>query len=237
MLLIAVIAFFYASVGHGGASGYLALMSLCSLQPAEMRSSALVLNILVSGIAFYQFYRSGNFRWKLFRPFAILSVPMSFLGAGITLNSKVYHVILGLCLLVAALRIMGVIKERHEKTTVTVNFVVALLIGSCIGFISGLIGIGGGVLLSPVLLLSGWAGLREAAAVSALFILVNSTAGLAGAAVHGITFMPQMYGWIFAAAAGGIAGSYLGSQYFNKVALRYILSAVLLLASIKLFII
>lgn len=237
ILTVAIIAFFYSSVGHGGASGYLALMALFNIDPVEMRSSALLLNILVSGIAFFQFYRSGNFRWKIFLPFAILSIPMAFTGANITLDTGIYKIILGICLAFAALRIAVIYTKNSGEERKQIQFLPALFIGGAIGFISGIIGIGGGILLSPILIFFRWADLKETAAVSALFILVNSVFGLTGTLYHGASFSPGILLWIAAAAMGGIAGSYYGSRVLNKAALRYLLSAVLIFASVKLIII
>lgn len=236
-VLLLIVAFFYSSVGHGGASGYLALMALFNINPVEMRSSALLLNILVSGIAFFQFYRSGNFRWKIFLPFSILSVPLAFIGANITLDPGIYKIILGLCLAVAALRMALIFGKKSDEKQMQIQFLPALLIGGAIGFISGIIGIGGGILLSPVLIFFRWADLKETAAVSALFILVNSIFGLSGTLYQGASFSPGILLWIAAAAIGGLAGSYYGSRILNRTTLRYLLSAVLIFASVKLIII
>lgn len=237
LLLLFAIAFLYSSVGHGGASGYLALMALFSFNPVEMRSSALLLNILVSGIAFYQFYSSGNFRWKLFFPFAILSIPMAFIGANIHLDMRIYKIILGFCLALAALRITGIYGKNIFSGLKQIQFLPALFIGGAIGIISGMIGIGGGILLSPILIFFRWADMKETAAVSALFILVNSLSGMAGVVYQGTDYSSQMLLWIMAAFIGGISGSYCGSRILNQTMLRYLLSAVLLFACIKLVIV
>lgn len=237
VFLLAIIAFLYSSVGHGGASGYLALMAFFNFSPGEMRSSALLLNIFVSGIAFFQFYRSGNFRWNFFYPFAILAVPMAFAGAGINLETEVYKVVLGICLFFAAFRILGFFGKYTVEEKKQIQFMPALILGGLIGFISGIIGIGGGILLSPIMIFLRWANLKEAAAVSALFILVNSLSGFAGVINTDVTLSPQIYIWIIAALAGGLAGSYFGSKILNQPALRYLLSAVLIFAGFKLILI
>jgi len=235
LLLIAVVAFLYASVGHGGASGYLALMVLFGTSPAIMKSSALILNIFVSAIAFIQYKRQGHFRWQLLMPFVLLSIPLSFVGAKIHVESHVYRIILAICLLLATLRLVGVIGKNVGKEITTVNFLPAFIIGGVLGFISGMIGIGGGILLSPILLLFYHADIKQTAAVSAAFIFLNSISGFAGAsAVQPAS--SGLYIWAIAAIAGGTLGSFYGSSRFNHVALRYLLSVVLLFACTKLII-
>jgi len=234
IVLIGIVAFMYASVGHGGASGYLALMAIFSIDPELMRSSALVLNIFVSGIAFYQYYRSGFFKWKIFMPFAIGSVPMAYIGGSLTLDPFLYKKILGACLIFAILKILGLLgKESGEIRKL--NFPAGILIGAFLGLISGIIGIGGGIILSPVILLFKWADMKTTAAVSALFIFVNSTGGLAGLHFSGnFNPVPNLYIWIIVALAGGLAGGYLGSSKVSNNGLRKVLGTVLILASIKL---
>lgn len=235
LILIMLVAFLYSSVGHGGASGYLALMVLFNFSPEVMKPSALLLNIFVSGIAFYQYYRSGFFQWKIFLPFVLLSVPLSFIGASIELQTVWYKIILGICLIIASLRLLGFLGKENESEKKELPIFIALLIGGMIGLISGMIGIGGGILLSPILILFHWAKMKETAAISALFILVNSASGLFGAIYSGATFTNEIFVWLAAAIAGGSLGAYYGSKKFNNVVLKYLLSAVLLFASSKLF--
>jgi len=234
--LLLIISFLYSSVGHGGASGYLGLMVLIGISPALMRPSALMLNIIVSFIAAFQFYKAGYFNRKIFIPFIILSIPFSFIGAKIILTDPVYKVILGICLLISVMRILFINKFPVYTEKKDLPFVAALSIGAVIGLISGMIGIGGGILLSPVLILFHWADMKEAAAVAAPFILVNSLSGLAGLYSSDIVFPPQMFLWVTAAITGGILGSYFGSSKFNTAALKYLLSAVMIIAAFKLFI-
>ncbi len=233
LALLFVVAFLYASVGHGGASGYLALMALFSLSPEIMRPSALFLNIFVSLIAFIQYYRKVPFRWRLFLLLTVLSVPAAFFGGMISLDPSLYKKILGVFLIFPILRFAGLLpgNSTGEKE---VNTVAALAIGAAIGFLSGLIGIGGGIILSPVLLLLGWAAMKETAAISALFITVNSVAGLLGNASTGFVLDPQM-GWLAGVAvAGGTLGAYLGANYFSGQLLKRILAFVLVIAALKL---
>jgi len=233
-LLLFIVAFLYASVGHGGASGYLALMALFSFTADVMKPTALLLNLFVSGISFYQFYRGKHFLWKIFVPLAIASVPMAFLGGSIhNIDPSLYKKILGILLLVPVIRFLF-----FPNITVTAfkpsNFYLSLLIGGTIGFLSGLIGFGGGILLSPILLLLKWTDQKQTAAISALFIFVNSLSGLAGQLTRGISFSGQMYGFVGVAVVAGCLGAYFGALKFNQAVLKNILGCVLLLAAIKL---
>lgn len=232
LLLIAIMAFLYASIGHGGASGYLAVVALFSIDPANMKSSALLLNIFVSLISFTQYARKGHFKWNLFLPFAIASIPASYLGASIPLSAVVYKKILGACLLFPILRLVFITKESEELQPLKWSY--GILIGAVIGFLSGMIGIGGGIILSPVILLFHWARMKETAAVSALFILVNSISGLSALLINGFSPDPEVYLWLVASVIGGFAGAYLGSAKFSDKILRYILALVLAVASAKL---
>lgn len=232
-LLIGSMAFLYASVGHGGASGYLAILAIFSFSPAVMKPSALILNVFVSIISFYQYYKSGNFRWQLFWPFALGSIPASFIGASIPVSDVMYKKILGVALLIAIVRLVIHVKESSEPSK-NPNPLISLAIGSGIGLVSGMIGIGGGIILSPVILLLHWANMKETAAVSALFIFVNSIAGLAGLLAKPLTLGPEIYGWIAIAVVSGAAGAYFGAQKFNPIHLKRVLALVLCIASVKL---
>ncbi|MBX2972503.1 MAG: sulfite exporter TauE/SafE family protein [Flavobacteriales bacterium] len=235
-LLLAVVAFLYASVGHGGGSGYIAVMTLLGFAPEVVRPTALLLNLFVSAMAFVQFARAGHFRWKLFWPFAIASVPMAWIGARIHLDVVVYKRILAVCLIIAVARLLGFFGGGDERKEMP-GLAIALAIGAVLGLVSGMIGIGGGVLLSPLLLVFGWSTAKESAAVSAAFIFVNSAAGLISVAVSkGLSmFGPDHLIWIAAALAGGSLGAYIGAQRFSQLRLRQVLGIVLLLASFKLF--
>ena len=233
--LLALVAFLYSSVGHGGASGYLALMAIFSFPISIMKPSALILNLFVSGISFFFYYKKDFFKFKLFYPFAITSVPAAFIGGMIPLENKFYKILLGIVLIVAALRLFGFFKNS-EKQSVTLNIPFAMGIGFGIGLLSGMLGIGGGVILSPILLFLGWATLKETAAISSLFIFVNSIAGLSGYFIGENTFPTQSFYLVPIAVFGGIAGAYYGSGYFSNKALKYVLATVIALASIKLIV-
>jgi uncharacterized membrane protein YfcA len=232
-ILLFLVAFLYSSVGHGGASGYLALMALFSITPDVMKPTALLLNLFVSLTSFIQFYRGKHFNWKIFLPFALTSVPMAFVGGMISVDDYVYKKILGLLLIIPIVRFLffGNIKVKEIKKP---NFVLSLIIGAAIGFLSGLIGIGGGIILSPVLLLLKWADMKKTAAISAIFIFVNSLSGLAGQLQKGINFSTDMYAYVAVAFVGGLCGAYFGSLKLNQNFLKYLLAIVLIIASYKL---
>lgn len=230
-----VIAFLYSSVGHGGGSGYLALMALVGMSPEFMRSTSLTLNIFVSLIAFIAYYNAGYFRRSLVFPFLLGSIPLAFTGALIPIQPTIYKIILALFLLIAIARMLF-IRNAVSELSVKPNFFVALLIGAILGLLSGMIGIGGGIILSPILILFHWANMKEAAAASALFIFLNSISGLIGLFNTGFNYEPDILSWILVGVAGGVAGSYSGSFRIHANQLKYILAAVLFLASMKLII-
>ena len=231
--ILFLVAFLYASVGHGGASGYLALMALYGFAPEIMKPTALLLNLFVSLISFIQYYRGRHFKGSIFLPLALASIPLAFVGGMISLDSHLYKTILGVLLLLPALRFL-ILPNTGEKDMKAPNTLISVGIGASIGFLSGLIGIGGGIILSPVLLLLKWTNQKQTAAISALFIFVNSLAGLAGQFSKGIEFSSDMFTYVLIAIAGGLAGSWLGALKFNQSVLKYLLSLVLLAAAYKL---
>ena len=230
-----VIAFLYSSVGHGGGTGYLALLALFGIAPIFMKSTALTLNVFVSAIAFFSYYKAGYFRWKLVFPFLITSIPFAYLGALMKVNPSTYKIILGIFLLFAVARMLFVPKAVTEDSK-KMHWLLALAIGSVLGLFSGMIGIGGGIILSPLIILFHWGNVKESAAASALFIFLNSISGLFGLATSGFTLEPRIIIWIIVGVSGGIAGSYLGSFRIRPEKLKFMLAAVLLVASVKLFI-
>lgn len=231
---LAVVAFLYSSVGHGGASGYLAVMAIAGVAPAMMKSSALLMNVAVSLISFIGFYRAGYFRFKLFYPFAIASIPMAFIGGTMVLPDPIYKKLLAICLLIAIARMIVQYKEQGEAHKHAPIWL-CLLIGGVVGLLSGMIGIGGGIILSPLILLLGWASLKETAAVSALFIFVNSLSGLIGQLQKGtLLFSDHILYALLVTITGGLIGSYYGSRKFNFRTLKYLLATGLVIASLKL---
>lgn len=233
LFALGIVAFLYASVGHGGASGYLAVLALFGTRPELMKSSALILNLFVSMSSFVQFYRGGYFRWEKFWPFAVASIPMAFVGAGIPLDPGLYKQLLGICLLLAIARILWRPKDTEDEPK-PVPFAAGLLVGAVIGLLSGMLGIGGGIILSPVLLLMHWARLKETAAISAIFIFVNSVSGLSKLLMKGYVPDEQTLSWLAVAFAGGLLGGYAGARKFTVPVLRYALAFGLFIATLKL---
>src|SRR5688572_30215347 len=233
IVAIFVVAILYSSVGHGGASGYLAVMAFWAVAPEVTRPTALVLNLFVASIATFQFWRAGHFSWKLFWPFAVTSIPFAFIGGMIKLPTNVYKFVLGMVLLFAAFRLEWKFASDTNEIGEP-NLWTALTIGAVIGLLSGLVGVGGGIFLTPVLLLMHWSGAKTAAGNSALFIFVNSAAGLAGNYAQVSVLPANVWMWIGAAVVGGLIGSLLGARKFESITLRRVLAAVLLFAAVKL---
>ncbi len=228
-------AFGYASVGHGGASAYIAAMALAGIAPQEMRPIALLLNILVSSLGTWKFYRAGYFRWRLLWPFAVVSIPMAYLGGAITLPGQAYKILVGVVLLYAAVQLWRSGRSGEEMRAVREPPLGwAMAIGATMGLLAGLTGVGGGIFLSPLLLMLGWAGTKQTSAVAAPFILVNSIAGLVAGFVAKSATLPS-YVWILAAAvlAGGWLGAEYGSRRFANPVVRRVLAVVLALAGAK----
>lgn len=232
-LAILLIAFLYSAVGHAGASGYIAVMTLFGLAPAVIKPSALVLNILVASLTAYQFWRAGHFSWSLFWPFAALSVPLAFLGGYINLPTHWFKILVGVVLLYSALRFF-LATQTEEQITTPPRRPVALLTGAGLGLLSGLTGTGGGIFLTPLLIFFRWSPTKIASGVSALFILVNSISGLLGnlSSTKQLPFFALPIA--LAAMTGGAVGSYLGSQRFSAVFIKKLLAIVLLIAGGKL---
>ena len=230
-----VAAFVYASVGHGGASAYLAAMALAGLAPAEMRPIALTLNVIVSSLATWKFWRAGHFRWRLFWPFAAVSIPFAYLGGTITLPGPVYKIVVGLVLVYAGWQLWKSFRAGEEMREVRAPAVpLAMAIGAAMGLLSGLTGVGGGIFLSPLLLMLGWAGTKQTSAVAAPFILVNSIAGLAAGFVAGTAVLPQST-WLLVGVVlvGGWLGAEYGSRRFANPVVRRVLAVVLAVAGAK----
>lgn len=232
--LIFVVALLYSTVGHAGASGYLAAMALFGMAPVVMKPTALVLNIIVATLGTVRFYRAGFFSWRVFWPFAIASIPASFVGGSLTLPVPIYKSIVGAVLLYSAVRLFFSATRADDKNVKSAPLVMAIIIGALIGLLSGLTGVGGGIFLSPVLLLMRWAKTKETSGVAVTFILVNSIAGLLGH-LSSVEVIPVdgIY-WAPAAFVGGWIGTHLGTQVLPIAGIRRWLSVVLVLAGGKL---
>ena len=231
--LFLFVAFVYSSVGHAGASGYLAVMALLSFPLIEIKSTSLILNIIVAAIASYKFISAGFFDKKVFFSFAATSIPAAFIGGKITLDPHWFKILAGLFLLVSAAGLIIKNKRIDQDKTSEVNLYTALIVGAVIGLFSGLIGVGGGIFLSPLIILMGWTSLKKTSGVSALFILCNSITGLIGHMYSNAFHVHQLYYWIAAVVIGGFAGSHLGSTLYNNKILMGILFVVLCSAGLK----
>ena len=227
-----VIAVLYSSVGHAGASGYIAVMSLLGLAPTEIKPIALALNILVASIGSWQFWRAGHFSWALFWPFALLSVPFAFLGGYLNLPTQVFKVIVGMVLLVSAAQFL--VHPPAEGESHPPAKPMAMGVGAGLGLLSGMTGTGGGIFLTPLLIFLRWARTRTASAVSALFILMNSISGLLGNFSATQTFPRFGLSLLAAAGLGGAIGSYFGSRRLQPLVIKRLLAVVLVIAGLKL---
>ena len=236
--LILLAATLYSSVGHAGASGYLAAMAVVGLAPETMRPTALALNILVATIATARYARAGLFDWRTLWPFALASVPAAFLGGTLHLPTSLYRPLVGVILLLAALELARSARRsetgEEDASRSDVPVAPALCIGAGIGLLSGLTGTGGGIFLSPVLLFLGWARTRKTSGVSAAFILLNSVTALAGTTFAVSALPPAVPLWLLAATVGALVGTQLGTRLLPVSALRYALSLVLVVAGAKL---
>jgi uncharacterized membrane protein YfcA len=233
-LAIFIIAVLYSSVGHAGASGYIAVLTLFSFGPGVIKPTVLVLNILVATIATCQFWRAGHFSWRLFWPFAALSVPCAFLGGYLLVSAHTFKLVVGAALLLSALRLFWTNKRADEKTLNAAPLGVALPMGAAIGFLSGITSTGGGIFLTPLLLFFRWATVKRAAAVSALFILVNSVSGLLGYFSNRQPLPALAWPLAVIAVLGGIIGSQLGSRHLPNRVIYICLASVLTVAGLKL---
>jgi uncharacterized membrane protein YfcA len=232
--LIFVAALLYSSVGHGGASGYLAAMALFELPQAVMRPTALVLNVLVSGIGTARYVRAGFFRWSSFWPYAAGSIPLAFIGGSISVPSHVYKILIGLVLIWSA--VMLVVRSRSVEAEPRHQppLWARLGIGGAIGLLSGLTGVGGGIFLSPIILLNRWERTKTVSGIASAFILVNSIAGLLGQLSSLAALPPALPLWGGAALCGGWIGATIGSRWLNVPAIQRMLALVLVLAGAKL---
>lgn len=233
-VLFFIVAALYSSIGHAGASGYLAIMALLSFAPESIKPTSLVLNIIVAAIASYRFISQGYFDKKIFFAFVVFSVPASFLGGLITLPSFYFKMLAGIFLIVSA--VFLVLKKQNiteESKKINNLWLLSAVFGSIIGFVSGIIGVGGGIFLTPLILMFGWTRIKNVSGISALFILLNSVSGLLGHLSALNKLDTHVSYWIVAVIGGGILGSYFGSKKFNNRIIIYCLFIVLLSAGLK----
>lgn len=232
--LIFLVALLYSSVGHGGASGYIAAMALFGIAPAVMRPTALVLNVLVASMGTYRLHRAGLVNWQALFRLAAASIPLAFIGGMIQLPGDWYRTLVGLVLAAAAIRLFIDPREaRPLQPAVTPPLLPALVTGGGIGLLSGLTGVGGGIFLSPFLVLFGWAGARQTSGITAPFILVNSLAGLAGNIVAVRSLPPELVYFAAAALLGALIGTQLAIRWLSPQVLLRVLAAVLIIAAVK----
>lgn len=240
-ILLAVIFFLiatlYGAVGLGGGSGYLAVMGLVGVPPEIMRPTALTLNILVASIGTWKYVRAGHFSARLFWPIAAASIPFAFIGGLLTLPGGLYRPIVGVVLLYAAFRLWRSSSKPQSEPQVnpTLPIWIALIAGAAIGLIAGLVGMGGGILLGPLLLLTGWADTRQAMGITAAFVLVNSLAGLAGRLTSVPELPSSILPWLLVVGIGGWLGAEYGSKRLDPLLLRRLLALVLLAAGTRMF--
>jgi uncharacterized membrane protein YfcA len=234
-LSLFAVSFMYSMVGHGGASGYLAVMSIFAVATIYFRSSALILNLFVAGIAFLNFRSGFTIRWRLFLPFLLPAIPMAFAGAMIRINPSTYKIILGIMLILAILRLIYRPSKEYEVKQPP-SLLISVVIGSALGLLSGMIGIGGGILLSPIFILMRWSQVKETGVYSSLFILCNSLAGLSGLLLRGIELPPNFGYWIVVVVGGALLGSVTAVRFLPVRYFKVSLALVLLFACFKLLI-
>ena len=237
ILLAAVftVAFFYSSVGHGGATGYLAALALLGVAPSSARVAVLITNVLVASVAWWRFYRAGHFDWRVLLTFAVASVPCAWFGSRVHISPHTYKLVLGAVLTAGG----GVLllRARWQTDDVALRkflWPLALVIGAMLGFLAGLTGIGGGVFLSPVLYLFRWVKPKTTGGVAAAFIVVNSIAGLVGAGAHAIAHAGTLLWLTVPAVVGALLGTHLGARRWSSVTFSRVLAGVLIFAGGKL---
>lgn len=242
-IAVAAVAFLYSAVGHGGATGYLAVLTLFGLSREEMAATALVLNTVVAGLSFQAYYRQGEYRAALIWPYLAASVPLAFLGARLSVDKHFFAMVLALALVLAGLRFLlfanpapgpATVSAQESETRAAPPLPLALLVGAVLGLLSGITGIGGGVFLSPLLIFCGWASTRQTACASALFIVANSLSGLSGRYMDGHLHVTGLWYLLLAAIPAALLGSRLGAGAFTSLTLRRLLAVVLIIAAMKL---
>ena len=237
LLLAAVftVAFFYSSVGHGGATGYLAALALLGVAPASARVAVLITNVLVASVAWWRFRQAGHFDWRVLATFAVISVPCAVLGSRIHVSVQTYKLILGSVLTVAGIILLFRARWQTDDLALRKFFwPLALVIGAVLGFLAGLTGIGGGVFLSPLLYLLRWVKPKTTGGISAGFIVLNSIAGLVGAGWDKITHAGPLLWLTLPAVIGALLGTHYGARRWSSITFSRVLAVVLMFAGGKL---
>jgi uncharacterized membrane protein YfcA len=234
-MLLFVVALLYASVGQAGASGYLAVMAMTEMSPDAMKVAALTLNLMVSAIGTFQFYRAGLLEFRTFYPFAILGIPFSLVGGSIHLSAEVFYPVIGAILVLSAAQMFRSAWKRPQtaQDENTPPFLPALLTGAGIGLVSGITGTGGGIFLAPIILTMGWVSARRTGAVTATYNLLNSAGALVGASSIWASAPATMPLWLVFVSAGGAIGAFAGVRYLPERALRATLGVILLVSGLR----
>jgi uncharacterized membrane protein YfcA len=231
---LAIVAFSYAAVGHGGASGYIALFTLFGMVSPAMKSFVLLMNLLVAAVSFYQYYQQGHFNLNFFLPWGIGAAPMAYVGARLHIDAGLYHYFLAFFLFFSSAYLLGFFDRFFKGINIVYQPAKALSMALVLGFISGITGVGGGIFLSPLLLLLGWQNVKQTAALSALFIVVNSLAGLIALYHNGLTLSVDMWLNLILVIIFGYAGSRWGANIKHQEVLKRMMALVLLIAAFKL---
>jgi uncharacterized membrane protein YfcA len=232
--LMAIAAALYSSVGHGGASAYLAIMALFSVAPDTMRPTALALNLVVATFAAGQFALKGQTNWRLLAAFAVTAVPAAYVGGSVELPSAIYRPLLGLVLLGAAVRLFWQPERLALRPVHTPSLAVTLPTGAALGMLAGLTGTGGGIFLSPLIILFGWEDARTTSGIAAAFILLNSAAGLLGNLGSVQRLPPELPVLVASVFGGALLGTWLGVSRLPRHHLLQGLAVVLVIAAVKL---
>lgn len=237
-ILFFLMAVLYSSVGHAGASGYLAVMALMGFVPEVIRPTSLVMNMVVAGFASWRYIRAGCFSKRVFWPIALAAMPMAFVGGWLQLPPRAFAVAAGAFLLAAAglLAMRAAVQPKQDAPVRSLPVAVAAGMGVPVGLLSGIVGVGGGIFLSPILLVGRWAAVRHVSGIASLFIFINSAAGLAGRFTAGVSLHPALPLWLAVVALGGLLGAYLGARRFGARLILAVLAAVLLTGGLKLMI-